>query len=104
MEITTGSPEWDDVEDRQIWQQFLVTQTGKRLIPKILDSCPTLLAKGELNEILIRSGEVRGVGFIVQALFALAIGEPAVVLPQTASAYPPLDDDSKWEDGQKINP
>jgi len=104
MEITTGSPEWDEVEDRQIWRQFLETRTGKRLIPKTLDSCPVLLGKGDTNEILIRNGELRGIQLVIQSLLSLSRVEQPIESVESDSAYPPLDDDSKWSDGQKINP
>lgn len=103
MEITAGTPEWDDVEDRDLWRQFLATQTGRRLIARAVHDCPALLAGGGVNEILIRSGEVRGFSLLTQSFLTLATGEIPVPAQEGTSAYPPLDDDSKWTDGQKVN-
>lgn len=102
MDIT-GTMEWDDVEDRTIWRQFLETRTGRRLIPKVLESCPALSGGGDTNSILIRNGEVRGVQLIVQSLLALSQAETPALTTDTPSAYPRLDDDSKWADGKKVN-
>ena len=105
MEIETGTPAWDDTVDRPLWLQFLQTETGKRLIPKVLETCPSLLSGGNVNEILIRSGEVRGFQQVIQAFLALSVSElPPPMLDQVASSYPRLDDDEKWADGQKLNP
>lgn len=88
-------------EDREIWSQFLRTRTGQRLLPKLLESLPALLEKGDINEILIRSGEVRGWKIAVVGLLALAVPEPKAV-EQAANNYPPLADDDAWEDGHKL--
>lgn len=102
MEITTDSPEWDPVEDRQIWNQFLATRTGRRLVPKILESVPPLLAKGDVNEILIRSGDVRGWQGAISALLALSVAEPEPAKDTPSTQYPALDDDTKWGDGKRL--
>ena len=102
MEITNAAPEWDEVEDRELWKQFLDTRTGKRLFPKVLEGCPSLLPGGGVNEILIRSGEVRGFQHVLQSLLSLAVIEPPIE-NQSASGYPALDDDDKWADGQKVH-
>ena len=102
MEVTSGPVEWDMAEDREMLRQFLQTRTGQRLIPKVLESCPTLLPGGDPNAIMIRSGEVRGVQITISALLSLSVPEPKV---QDApnSAYPPLDDDTAWADGKTVN-
>lgn len=104
MEITNSPVEWDLQEDREIWSQFLRTRTGSRLIPKLAESCPGLLYKGDVNEILIRNGEVRGVQWAISVLLGLAIPEPAAPDDGAAENYPDLLDDSKWKDGHKLNP
>jgi hypothetical protein len=103
MEVSSVPVEWDPSEDREIWFQFLQTKTGRRLIPKVLESCPSLLGHGDTNAILIRSGELRGVQLIVQSLLALSVPEPKVESETPAVEYPPLDDDSRWPDGQKLH-
>jgi len=103
MEIT-GTVEWDEVEDREFWNQFLRSRTGSRLIPKAIESCPVLLGRGETNDILIRSGEVRGFQLVIQALLALSVPEPKTQDTTATKAYPALDDDAAWADGKKVNP
>jgi hypothetical protein len=100
MEIVAGPMDWTTV-DEQRWSEWLNTETGRRLLPKLLESLPGLLPKGDVNEILIRSGEVRGWQEAAQQLIRMAHTEP----PPTPveSAYPPLEDDSKWSDGNKLN-
>lgn len=61
-----------------------------------------LLPKGELNEILIRSGEVRGWGACASYLLGLAEVEPDPVPDNSSVSYPPLDDDTQWTDGQNL--
>lgn len=101
MEITNDSPEWDVSEDREILSQFLKTRTGQRLLPKILESMPVLLSEGEINKILIRSGEVIGWGAAVKTLLALSIPEPKPP-EQNDTEYPPLTDDKAWGDGKQL--
>ena len=97
--ITNESLPWDS-ENVAIWNQFLKTQTGLRLLPKLLESAPSLLSGGPTNEILIRAGEFRGWQEVARALFALASETP--LEPKQKSEYAPLTDDAAWNDGQKI--
>lgn len=101
MEITNESPEWDVSEDRVILSQFLQSRTGQRLLPKLLENVPALLTEGEINKILIRSGEVIGWGAVVRNLLALSIPEPKPPEPEV-SEYPPLVDDKAWNDGKQL--
>lgn len=98
--ITRESLEWtsDDAANLRI---FLDTRTGQRLLPKALESMPPLLTKGEDNEIFIRSGEVRGFQLLTEALLSLTSIAPAIVTEEPA--YPPLEDDRAWKDGQKLD-
>jgi hypothetical protein len=100
MEIVNELQEWSS-ENVDVWRGFLATETGKRLLPKLVETAPTLLAGGELNSILIRSGEVRGFAQMVQALLNLA-SHPPVEQKSTTDNHPPLDDDAAWNDGQKL--
>lgn len=101
MEISTGPVEWDVAEDRDMLIQFLKTRTGTRLLPKIVESCPTLMASGETNSIMIRNGEVIGFQKAIQALVSLTMAEPP---PDTVKAggLPDLEDDAAWNDGKKL--
>lgn len=78
------------------WRDFLNTETGRRVVGKALESVPTLLAGGNVNEILIRSGEVRGWSAAAQAFLSLAAPLPKP--PEAPPAFPDLDDDAKWSD------
>lgn len=98
--IDNSPVEWDLQEDREILAQFLRTRTGQRLLPKVLESAPILLAGGDINSILIRSGEVRGFGTAVSALLTLSVVEAAPPEEQNANLYPNLHDDTQWTDGR----
>ena len=81
-------------DDNQNWSAFLRTQTGQRLLPKLAEAAPRLLAGGGTNEILIASGSLLGFQLALQAMLDLTVVPAA---PQrTAEAYPPLDNDSDW--------
>lgn len=99
MEITNQALEWDS-EDIQSLSHFLGTRTGARLLPKVAELIPALLRKGDVNEILIRSGEVLGAQEAIRAILVLATHEPAPV--QEQRDYPDLTDDKQWADGKKI--
>jgi hypothetical protein len=100
MDITNEALPWTG-EDTDAFRIFLQTRTGSRLIPKILEHVPTLLSGGPVNEILIRSGEVRGFQKAAGAFLSLSSDAPIVAEP--VSAYPPLEDDNAWT-GEKLNP
>lgn len=97
--ITRDSLEWTS-EDAYNLRLFLETPTGRRVLPKALESLPPLLSGGDTNPILIRSGEVRGFQLMTEAFLSLTSIAPAPVTEQ--NAYPPLEDDRAWGDGQKI--
>lgn len=102
MDITNEMLEWSS-EDTDVWRSFLETRTGKRLIPKILEATPELLSSGDVNAILIRSGEMRGVKDVVRQMLFLA-NPPKEISSEPASSYPSLVDDAKWSDGHTIQP
>lgn len=100
MEIANDGLEFDSI-DRFAWKQFLATRAGLRLIPKVAESLPSLLRKGETNDLLIRSGEVIGFQLVLQTLLSLA-EPPAEQAPLAPSPYPNLLDDAAWNDGQTL--
>lgn len=100
MEIANDGLEFDSI-DRFAWKQFLATRAGLRLIPKVAESLPSLLRKGETNDLLIRSGEVIGFQLVLQTLLSLA-EPPAKETPLAPSPYPNLLDDDAWNDGQTL--
>lgn len=100
MDLTSDSLPWDST-DVAIWRQFLDTRTGTRLIPKLLESVPALLSGGDVNAILIRSGDVRG--FSSAARILLSLTQESPVAPVAAPTnYAALEDDGAWNDGQKL--
>lgn len=99
MELVNASELEFTSDDNLNWAAFLRTQTGQRLIPKLAESAPRLLAKGETNEILVANGALLGFQAAVQALLDLTSIPQAP--PQPINPYPPLDDDSAWPDSNK---
>jgi hypothetical protein len=102
IEIVAKATDWLHT-DQEHWAAFLETETGKRLLPTLAESAPQLLAEGDINKVLIRSGEVRGYQSVLKDLILLA-HPSAQVEPSTTTEYPPLTDDSKWNDGNKLTP
>lgn len=99
LEITASPLEWA-TNDEENWANFLASPTGTRLIPKLMELCPPLLASGGVNEILIRSGEVRGFQLVARAIFDLTQATPKA--PPDTTNYPPPENDAAWKDGQKL--
>jgi hypothetical protein len=59
------------------------------------------MAGGDINAILIRSGEVRAFQMVIETIFTLA--HPPTPMEQPANAYPALEDDKAWKDGQTLD-
>jgi hypothetical protein len=93
MQIVSQLLDWDS-DDQTAWRAFLKTRSGNRLIPKLLEGAPALLPGGEINALLIRSGEFRGWQEAIRDLLSLTEGTPLQKPP--ADSYPSLDDDSAW--------
>jgi hypothetical protein len=96
--------EWTS-SDASAWKNFLQTQTGIRLLEQIASAKPVLLGAGETNSILIRCGEARNHDDVTSTIIDLAGG--ALEAPKsdpTQAAYPSLEDDRAWGDGQSVNP
>jgi hypothetical protein len=101
MEIVADRLAWTQF-DEENWNRFLETETGKRVIPKLLESVPGLLGSGDTNAILIRSGEHRGLQLAVTQLLSMAHSTPDVKTETANEAYPLLTDDTAWNDGLKL--
>ncbi len=100
MELTNEPLEWNS-DDTAAFRVFLGTRAGSRLIPKLVESAPALLAAGDINAILVRNGARIGFEQAARELLLLAYPPPAP--PQTeATNYPRLDDDKAWDDKQKL--
>jgi hypothetical protein len=102
MEILANADEWTTTDEERL-AEFLETPTGKRLIPALLKDSPELLKGGEINAILIRSGEVRAYQAMVESLLLMA-HPPRHVSHTEPTNYPALENDAAWNDGQKITP
>lgn len=99
MEVTNEPLEWTS-EDVANLRNFLRTTTGSRFIANLTETAPVLLAEGDVNAILIRSGELRGTLALVRSIFALASVDGKT---ETApDPYPDLEKDGAWADGQKL--
>jgi hypothetical protein len=101
MEIVADRLDWTQFDEEK-WNNFLLTETGKRLIPKVLETTPPLLAGGDTNAILIRAGEHRGIQLAISQLISMAHSTPQVKTEVVSDSYPALDDDKKWNDGLKF--
>lgn len=100
MEITNEPLLWDS-EDIDLFRAFLLTRTGQRLLPKLAESAPSIVYRGNKTGYIIAAGELRGFQVAIKELMALAVHPPFV--PRRADEYPALEDDSAHSDGQKIN-
>lgn len=98
-----ATPYWTSTE-ASVWREFLNTDTGKKLLRFLAEEAPSLLRKGDVNEILIRSGEVANHHDVLAALIDLTGTNEVQHVEETVSGseYPPLEDDSQWP-GDKIN-
>lgn len=104
MEIVASALDWTSIDEENL-AKFLDSETGKRFLPKLLETTPTLLATGDVNAILVRSGEVRGFQQIVRDILSLAHPQSrASDVTPPANDYPPPEDDRHWNDGQKLTP
>jgi hypothetical protein len=102
MEIITGALDWTSI-DSDNFAKFLDTETGRRLVPKLAALVPALLDKGDVNAILIRSGEVRGYQDVIQQLLFLAHPPPPAQTAQSTE-YPDLLDNTKWSGAKLADP
>jgi hypothetical protein len=100
--IIEGQLPWSS-EDEAKWNNFLLSETGRRLIPKIAESAPVLLDGADVNKTLVRNGELRGFQESLRAMFALSHSVP-LASADTRTEYPALDDDKAWGDGAKLTP
>lgn len=99
MEILASENDWLPTDEIAL-SIFLETPTGRRFIPALAKNAPGLMAGGDINSILIRSGEVRAFQTIIEAILMLA--HPVAPVPQPVSSYPALENDAAWNDGQTL--
>jgi hypothetical protein len=103
MEITTETPEWTS-EDVVNLRTFLKSQSGTRFLSSLAETAPVLFDEGDINKILIRSGEVRGSMAFLRSIMALAYPANPPKMSETNINYPELTNDKAWDDSQKLNP
>ena len=82
--------------DASSLRTFLESETGQRILHHLSESVPELLSSGEINAILIRSGEVKGGSALLAQLVSLTVETPESITP-VKSAFPDLDDESAWD-------
>lgn len=90
--------------DEEALDKFLKTDTGRRLLQKLGELAPQLLAKGDTNEILIRSGEARAFQLMLSRILELSHHNPDEQPTKPAADYIPLTDDNQWQDGKVLDP
>ncbi len=100
MEILANDGDWAH-SDESALAAFLESPTGRRFIPALVRTSPGLYPGGEINAILIRSGEVRAFQNVIETILTLA--HPPALLRELTSAYPDLENDREWNDGQKLD-
>lgn len=88
--------EWSSA-DAIALRTFLESVSGQRFLFHLAEDCPELLGSGDTNNVLIRSGEVKGYSKGLKNVLSLTIEPPQSVAP-VSSNYPDLDDESKWDD------
>jgi hypothetical protein len=91
--------EWDSTHAEAL-KKFLESEAGIRALAHVVNMRPALLDGGDVNKTLVRNGEVKGFDLCLTELFSLTQEQPkAEAAPGVA--YPPLDDDSQWDDRTK---
>lgn len=97
--------EWDSTDGGWL-EEILNSARGQKLLSILALKVPSFLDGSDPNKTLVRMGEVKGAELIIEALVGLTIETPAELQPekQETESYPNLDDDSKWDDGQKTTP
>lgn len=99
MNLPTKSEIPWESSDAAALKQFFESKSGQRALMHLSDLIPSLLDGSDVNKTLVTSGEVKGWNNALRALLNLTIEQPAPV--KVPEAYPSLDDESQWEDGQK---
>lgn len=92
-----------DTDDRIALNNFLASRTGQRMLTRLTSEAPTLLRKGDTNEILIRNGEAVGYVTAINNLVALT-SEEGPPVQQLEQMYPAPEDDKHWTDGKTTDP
>jgi hypothetical protein len=97
--LPTKKPVSWDSTDAGILQIFFETPVGQKVLTILHGRIPGLLEGGELNKVLIRSGQVAGAQMIFDSLVSLIVEIPVELqqIQKTEDSYPSLDDSQAWE-------
>lgn len=91
-------PDWDS-QDAKILRTFLETDVAKKAFAIVSELAPPLLSGADVNQTLVRSGEVKGWQSALVSLVELVNHKPEPpAAPQ--SSYQDLDDETKWKGAQ----
>lgn len=88
--------EWTS-DDAINLRNFLGSKTGERLVVHLGEFVPELLGGGDVNAILIRSGEVKGASATLAHLVSLTVEVPDTLPERNPDKHPSLDDESAWD-------
>lgn len=94
--LPTTLKEWNSTHAEAL-KKFLESEAGIRALSYVVSMRPTLLDGGDVNKTLVRNGEVKGFDLCLTELFSLTQEQPKADAPPGVT-YPPLDDDSQWDD------
>jgi hypothetical protein len=88
-------PDWTSLDAKSL-REFLASDTGRKAVVYLTDTCPELMDGADVNKTLVRNGEVKGFTFAIRTLLELVHVQPET--PKESPSYPSLDDESQWED------
>lgn len=93
---TEKTAEWTS-DDAIALRNFLESVSGQRALIHLAEGCPELLGCGDINSILIRSGEVKGWSAVLKLFLSLTVEVPQTLPERKSDTHPDLDDDSKFD-------
>lgn len=94
---STQQIEWTSKEAKDL-RDFLESETGTKMLTLLLRQAPSLLDGSDVNKTLVTSGERKGYDILLDFVVSLTVEPPTE--NNESPNYPPLDDDSKWNDGE----
>lgn len=89
-------PEWTS-ENAAALKEFLSSTTGIRLQQVIAYNCPPFLDGSDVNRTLVAGGKRAGYEEALAYLNSLVTVQPEQPEQPFSETYPPLEDDSKWD-------
>lgn len=99
MQILREPPLWN-ADAAGLLKDFLESTVGQVFLANLAAGRPDFLPNADLNATALRACEIAGYEKCVSNLLHLT--EAPKELTETASsAYPPIDDEENWRDGDK---